>query len=437
MIARLAVSARLASLALLAASGVAGAAELSAVRIDQVRVRPSGEHRVWVSALDGEGRPITALDPSGFTIEEDGRPVEGLRAQPWSELHRDFRLTAVIDAGLMRGAELVGIESAVKVMGEELGPGARLRVAAAGARVRADEVTSGSAGRLAERLGEFSGADAEGVRLFDALLDEERRLLHAPRASGGALLIVTRGIDSGSRAGPLQALAMLTSEERRVPVLLVLVENAEGPESARLARLALRTGGAVRRVSRTDQVGQAVRELLPLARGSWLLSYRAPGWDASARTHQLNVQVELGGRTRKVAQEFAAAEALLPAWWKRPAPWIWTGAVLVALLAVPILYRRRPLFLLVIENGPEEGSWFEVYGAPLTLGAAAGNDLLMFEPGVSRNHAVIERRGRTIEIVDLNSENGTFVNGERVSRRVLADNDGIRLGKSVELTFQT
>jgi pSer/pThr/pTyr-binding forkhead associated (FHA) protein len=116
---------------------------------------------------------------------------------------------------------------------------------------------------------------------------------------------------------------------------------------------------------------------------------------------------------------------------------VWLAALLIALAAAALASRRRALFLLVVESGPEEGSWFEVYGAPITLGAAHGNDLLLFEPLVSRNHAVLERRGRSIEIVDLNSENGTFVNGERVSRRVLADGDTIRLGASVELTFQT
>jgi pSer/pThr/pTyr-binding forkhead associated (FHA) protein len=65
-----------------------------------------------------------------------------------------------------------------------------------------------------------------------------------------------------------------------------------------------------------------------------------------------------------------------------------------------------------------------------------GNDLVFPEGRVSRNHAVLERRGSAIELSDLNSENGTFVNGDRITRRRLAQGDRIRLGGSVELTFE-
>ena len=58
------------------------------------------------------------------------------------------------------------------------------------------------------------------------------------------------------------------------------------------------------------------------------------------------------------------------------------------------------------------------------------------ESEVSRNHAVLERRGRNIELADLNSENGTLVNGERITRRVLAEGDRISLGDAVHLIFE-
>jgi hypothetical protein len=414
----------------------AQAQDLAAVRVDQVRVRTSGLHRVWVSVLDGEGRPMTGLDPSGFTVTEDGHAVDGLEAKTWSEVHRDFALTVVVDASLLAGSDLPALERTVTRLGSELGPAARLRLAVAGAKPHTEEVQSGSAERLAERLGGLAGQGGD-IRLYDALLAEERHILRRGDASGAAILIVTRGADAGSRAGPLEALALLAGEERRVPVLLLLLDERGAPEAERLARLALRTGGAVRRAARSEEVQAAALELLPRARGAWRLSYRVPGWDAKAESHRLEIRVEHGGRSREVTQEFLAAESLLPPWWRQPGPWVWLAALLIALAAAALASRRRALFLLVVESGPEEGSWFEVYGAPITLGAAHGNDLLLFEPLVSRNHAVLERRGRSIEIVDLNSENGTFVNGERVSRRVLADGDTIRLGASVELTFQT
>ena len=50
---------------------------------------------------------------------------------------------------------------------------------------------------------------------------------------------------------------------------------------------------------------------------------------------------------------------------------------------------------------------------------------------LSSNHAVIEARGDTCELVDAGSRNGTFVNGVRVSRAALCDGDLIEVGHSL------
>jgi pSer/pThr/pTyr-binding forkhead associated (FHA) protein len=73
---------------------------------------------------------------------------------------------------------------------------------------------------------------------------------------------------------------------------------------------------------------------------------------------------------------------------------------------------------LVVRSGEEAGCSFEIFGLPVTLGAAVGNDLVFPDARMSRNHAVLERRGSSVELADLNSENGTFVNGDRITGTV-------------------
>jgi len=54
------------------------------------------------------------------------------------------------------------------------------------------------------------------------------------------------------------------------------------------------------------------------------------------------------------------------------------------------------------------------------------------EKGVSRMHATLHRNGESLLIVDMNSANGTYVNGTRLQSgqpRILRDGDEIRLGK--------
>lgn len=75
----------------------------------------------------------------------------------------------------------------------------------------------------------------------------------------------------------------------------------------------------------------------------------------------------------------------------------------------------------------------------LRIGRHEDNDIVLDNPYVSRYHAEIFSEGLRDLIRDLGSTSGTFVNGERITRRRLRDGDSIRLGKSrgVELTFHS
>ena len=65
-----------------------------------------------------------------------------------------------------------------------------------------------------------------------------------------------------------------------------------------------------------------------------------------------------------------------------------------------------------------------------SIGRGSDNDLVLNHPQVSRHHAQIRRDGETYTVVDLNSTNGVFLNGERVRRSVLLENARIQIGPS-------
>jgi len=96
--------------------------------------------------------------------------------------------------------------------------------------------------------------------------------------------------------------------------------------------------------------------------------------------------------------------------------------------------RQRPWLVLV--SGPTQvGKMFSLE-SPLTLGRSADCNVRLDEVGVSRVHALFGRReDGTVYLQDLESKNGTYVNGERVETHVLRDGDKIQVGPISILKF--
>ena len=66
--------------------------------------------------------------------------------------------------------------------------------------------------------------------------------------------------------------------------------------------------------------------------------------------------------------------------------------------------------------------------ASMSIGRSPGQDVVLRDPVVSRQHATIVREGDTCVVVDRNSTHGTFLNGVRVQRAVLAPGDVLQMG---------
>lgn len=68
-------------------------------------------------------------------------------------------------------------------------------------------------------------------------------------------------------------------------------------------------------------------------------------------------------------------------------------------------------------------------GLPLVLGRALSSDLPVLDPTVSRRHAELTIEPSSVQIKDLGSSNGTFVNGSRVTATTLRTGDRVVFGK--------
>lgn len=64
-----------------------------------------------------------------------------------------------------------------------------------------------------------------------------------------------------------------------------------------------------------------------------------------------------------------------------------------------------------------------------TLGRRPYNDIVIDNLAVSGEHAVLQMMGNEVYLEDLNSTNGTYVNGKAVKKQLLQNNDTVEIGK--------
>ena len=64
-----------------------------------------------------------------------------------------------------------------------------------------------------------------------------------------------------------------------------------------------------------------------------------------------------------------------------------------------------------------------------TLGRRPYNDIVIDNLAVSGEHAVLQMNGSEVYLEDLNSTNGTYINGKAVKKQLLQNNDTVEIGK--------
>ncbi|MGW7514405.1 FHA domain-containing protein [Streptomyces sp. NPDC054796] len=84
---------------------------------------------------------------------------------------------------------------------------------------------------------------------------------------------------------------------------------------------------------------------------------------------------------------------------------------------------------IVGRRGSLAGRRFGIGTRPLTFGRKAANSVVIGQVSISRFHAEVRREGHGFVLYDLGSSNGTFVNGERMTSRVLQPGDLITIGE--------
>jgi len=88
-----------------------------------------------------------------------------------------------------------------------------------------------------------------------------------------------------------------------------------------------------------------------------------------------------------------------------------------------------------VVTGYGKGFKYTITEEVITIGRSKDNHIVLFDHTASRRHAKVRKTPDGYLLMDLDSHNGTLVNGSRVTSRILRHNDLVEIGTSV-LSFQ-
>ena len=90
--------------------------------------------------------------------------------------------------------------------------------------------------------------------------------------------------------------------------------------------------------------------------------------------------------------------------------------------------------LVIRAGGGRAGESFAVDGERMTIGRRPDSEIFLDDITVSRDHALLIRRGQDWYLDDCGSLNGTYVNRSRIDSHRLEEGDEVQVGK-YKLTF--
>ena len=88
------------------------------------------------------------------------------------------------------------------------------------------------------------------------------------------------------------------------------------------------------------------------------------------------------------------------------------------------------MYILQVTSGPSSGASVSFFGGSVTIGRDPSSNLCINDANVSRAHAQLTDNGREVVLRDLNSTNGTMVNGRRIADAIIRPGDVIHVGNS-------
>ncbi|MDR0881626.1 MAG: VWA domain-containing protein [Candidatus Adiutrix sp.] len=416
----------------------------------------------YTLSLPAEGQPLKAA-----SLEGPKDPIEPLSI-----------VVALDTSPSLSRADFAAAKEALGDYAAQLESGERLALLGFNDHVQAVTGFTADQAVIANSLKGLSLAGSK-TELYKAMRFGVDLLKDAPGRR--LLLVVSDGWDEGREVTSWQVLK--AAQEHKVQINAIGLPG-KSPDSdnhlAILENLAKDTGGLYRKAGSPASLSLAVYDLLKAQRQTrpngyqyelkFILPPTGPGAEpdikatltrqigANGQTLSLTLTPPRAADTPPATPDAAAPEPEDIPWWQQP--WAWGSAavaVVLLIILVVILTRRKsaaraarnqatvalnitPNRHTVAVQSPRQSSpfileltelglRFSLSPGTATLGAGPGNDFQVDIPTVSGKHAEFQVTTTECRVKDLNSTNGTQVNGRNISQwTILKNGDWLTFG---------
>ncbi|MCH7868694.1 MAG: VWA domain-containing protein [Myxococcales bacterium] len=407
--------------------------KVARIGFDDAVAGTDGERVVdlYVRVLTEYGSPIRNLSPQALEVWQDDEriDVDKLSVRSLDTTGRGITAVLAIDAsGTMRGEPFAKAREAAISFLDQLRPEDRVAI-----------VTFSEDINIVSRFGQQRAETRLALRDLEIDIERSRhtllfdgafRALNLIRTTSGLprrgfVILFSDGKDDGSDRTRDEVLAEAKGRNHESHILIFSVGYARfgGAGLDEMRKLAEKSGGefmeavSIAEVSDFfDLVGQQMTQ-------SYLVTY-----PSNMDGEQHRIRITVAGQSGERTAYFPDIAG--PRW-----PWlVAVGALGLILLVVELVRRIGTVGRISIASGPFAGTQVALRKGKTLIGALEDNDLVLAGTKVSRYHAEIVVRGRMVEIIDLDSTNGTQINGQFVKRGPLELGDTITVA-DVEILF--
>ena len=402
--------------------------------LDDVHPEPHGERAVELHfrALTHHGVPVKGLRPADVGLwQDDARIASGeLELRTLAQTGQGMTVVLAIDAsGTMRGDAFARAKDGALALLERLQPADRVAVVTFAEDVRVPAGFELSRPETRQAIGalEIDLEHSQKTLLYDGAakaVELIRGGRDLPRAA--FVVLFSDGRDGGSdkTRDAVIARALGAGDEPRILIFSIGYARFGGEGLDEMRRLAEGSGGDFMQAESMVHLRDFFDAIAVEMQESYVLHFPT---SLDGAEHQLRVEVDEKSATRSARYPSLAR----PLW-----PWAAGAAGVLALAVLFLALRSRaPAGRVAVVSGAKAGTVYDLPAGRTRIGAVEGNDIVLASATVSRFHAEITARGRRVSIVDLQSKNGTRVNGQAIRESPLRSGDRIAIA-DVELIYE-